>query len=254
MAEAMELKAWARTRTGKGGARAARREGRIPGILYGDKRPANHRRRLSGDLPAAPHRPFPEHRLHARRGRHEDPGDPSRRAARSGARLPDPCRFPAPRQGCAGHRRGAGALPQRSGVPRHQARRHPERRAPRDRGALPGRRHPRAFRRRPDRASRSAMPCISRRSRCRRAWAHHHRARFHRGDHRRPRRGRGCHRRRRDRAVEPGAGGAAAPAEGAEDKEKRRRRRKKDRRRRRVASFSGASPHALLKPSTRMTR
>jgi large subunit ribosomal protein L25 len=37
MAEAMELKAWTRARTGKGGARQARREGRIPGILYGDK-------------------------------------------------------------------------------------------------------------------------------------------------------------------------------------------------------------------------
>jgi large subunit ribosomal protein L25 len=37
MAEAMELKAWARGRSGKGAARATRREGRIPGILYGDK-------------------------------------------------------------------------------------------------------------------------------------------------------------------------------------------------------------------------
>jgi large subunit ribosomal protein L25 len=37
MAEAIELKAWARGRAGKGGARATRREGRIPGILYGDK-------------------------------------------------------------------------------------------------------------------------------------------------------------------------------------------------------------------------
>ena len=37
MAEAIELKAWARARSGKGGARAERREGRIPGILYGDK-------------------------------------------------------------------------------------------------------------------------------------------------------------------------------------------------------------------------
>lgn len=35
MAEVMELKAWARARTGKGGARASRREGRIPGIVYG---------------------------------------------------------------------------------------------------------------------------------------------------------------------------------------------------------------------------
>lgn len=38
MAEAMKLKAWARDRSGKGGARAVRREGRIPGIVYGDER------------------------------------------------------------------------------------------------------------------------------------------------------------------------------------------------------------------------
>jgi large subunit ribosomal protein L25 len=37
MAEVLELKAWARDRTGKGGARASRLEGRIPGIVYGDK-------------------------------------------------------------------------------------------------------------------------------------------------------------------------------------------------------------------------
>ena len=37
MAEAIELKAWARARTGKGGAREVRRDGRIPGILYGGK-------------------------------------------------------------------------------------------------------------------------------------------------------------------------------------------------------------------------
>lgn len=36
MAEAVELKAWARGRSGKGAARAIRREGRIPGIVYGD--------------------------------------------------------------------------------------------------------------------------------------------------------------------------------------------------------------------------
>ena len=37
MAEAIELKAWARARTGKGGAREVRREGRVPGIIYGGK-------------------------------------------------------------------------------------------------------------------------------------------------------------------------------------------------------------------------
>jgi len=37
MAEAIELKAWARDRSGTGGARAERRDGRVPGIVYGDK-------------------------------------------------------------------------------------------------------------------------------------------------------------------------------------------------------------------------
>lgn len=37
MAEAIELKAWSRARTGKGGAREIRREGRVPGIIYGGK-------------------------------------------------------------------------------------------------------------------------------------------------------------------------------------------------------------------------
>lgn len=37
MAEAIELKAWARDRTGTGGARSVRREGRVPGIIYGGK-------------------------------------------------------------------------------------------------------------------------------------------------------------------------------------------------------------------------
>jgi large subunit ribosomal protein L25 len=37
MAEAIELKAWARDRTGTGGAREVRREGRVPGIVYGGK-------------------------------------------------------------------------------------------------------------------------------------------------------------------------------------------------------------------------
>lgn len=37
MAEAHELKAWARERIGTGGARAVRRDGRVPAIVYGDK-------------------------------------------------------------------------------------------------------------------------------------------------------------------------------------------------------------------------
>jgi len=37
MAEAIELKAWARQSAGKSGARQVRRDGRIPGIVYGGK-------------------------------------------------------------------------------------------------------------------------------------------------------------------------------------------------------------------------
>ncbi len=39
MAEFEELKATAREQTGKGAARAMRREGRVPGIIYGDQKP-----------------------------------------------------------------------------------------------------------------------------------------------------------------------------------------------------------------------
>ena len=38
MAQATEIKASARPRSGKGGARAVRREGRVPGVVYGDNR------------------------------------------------------------------------------------------------------------------------------------------------------------------------------------------------------------------------
>ena len=39
MAETIELKATARERVGKGAARAARREGLVPAVIYGDKQP-----------------------------------------------------------------------------------------------------------------------------------------------------------------------------------------------------------------------
>src|SRR6266540_2164551 len=39
MATVKELKATARPRTGKGAARAVRREGRVPGVIYGDEKP-----------------------------------------------------------------------------------------------------------------------------------------------------------------------------------------------------------------------
>ena len=161
MAEALELKAWTRARTGKGGARASRREGRIPGILYGDK--------STPEIIDVDYRAITQ-QLHtghfqstifildfdgSQDARHPPPG-----AARSHSRLSHPCRFHARGRAFAGHRRGSGALPERSRLPRHQARRHLEHRAPRNSGPLPGRRHPRAFR------------CGSDRSRDRRQRAH----------------------------------------------------------------------------------
>ena len=40
MAASYELKASARDRVGKGAARALRREGLLPAVIYGDKKPA----------------------------------------------------------------------------------------------------------------------------------------------------------------------------------------------------------------------
>ena len=39
MATVREIKATARPRAGKGAARAVRREGRVPGVIYGDNQP-----------------------------------------------------------------------------------------------------------------------------------------------------------------------------------------------------------------------
>ncbi len=39
MATVNDLKATARPRAGKGAARAVRREGRVPGVIYGDNQP-----------------------------------------------------------------------------------------------------------------------------------------------------------------------------------------------------------------------
>src|SRR6266852_3488 len=39
MATVKELKATARPKAGKGAARATRREGRVPGVIYGDNKP-----------------------------------------------------------------------------------------------------------------------------------------------------------------------------------------------------------------------
>ena len=188
MAEAIELKAWARARSGKGGARAERREGRVPGTLYGDKQEPET---ISVDYRAINHQLHTGHFQSTIYVLDVDGKKtrviPRARAARSGPRLSHPCRFHAARQGCAGDGRGAGAVPERGGLARPEARRRAQHRAPRDRGALPGRRHPRPFRGRPDRAGDRRLGAHLGDQAARGREADHHRARLHRRHHRRPR-------------------------------------------------------------------
>ena len=119
MAEAVELKAWARQRSGKGGARSARREGRIPGILYGDKRDPET---IAVEYRAITQQLLTGHFQSTVFTLNVD-GTKTRVIPRAvqldpDPRLSDPCRFPAAQQGCAGHRRGAGAFPERGRLPR----------------------------------------------------------------------------------------------------------------------------------------
>ena len=139
MAEAMELKAWARPRSGKGGARSVRREGRIPGILYGggeDPQP------LAVDDKAI--------RLQLLTGHFQstiytlDVEGKKTRVIPRGVQL-DPVRdFPihVDFMRVAKDAHVTVAVPvhflNEAASPGHQARRHLERRPPRDRGALPG--------------------------------------------------------------------------------------------------------------------
>ena len=76
----------------------------------------------------------------------EDPRHPARGAARPGQGLADPRRLPARGRRRPHPRQRASAVHQRRAVARPQARRRPQHRAPRGRGDLPGRRHPRVFR------------------------------------------------------------------------------------------------------------
>ena len=118
MAEAIELKAWTRGSSGKGGARPQRREGRIPGILYGDKQEPET---ISVDYRTIYQQIHTGHfqstiyvlDIEGKKTRVIPRAGPGR----SHPRLSHPCRFPAARQGCARDRRSPGALPQRSGVP-----------------------------------------------------------------------------------------------------------------------------------------
>ena len=88
MATVKELKATARPAGGKGAARAERRAGRVPGVIYGDNQPPVT---ISVDdsrtAPAHPGRPVPDHDLRHRSRGQEAPRDSARLPSRSGAAI-----------------------------------------------------------------------------------------------------------------------------------------------------------------------
>ncbi len=200
-----EIKAVARPRAGTGGARATRREGKVPGIVYGDAHEAEtialDARELSIvigrgkflstvfdlDVGGKKARVIPR----------EVQLDPVKDIAH-------PRRFPAHRRRRPHPRQRAGAVRQREPVAGPQARRRLERGAPRDRGDLPGRCHPGLLRVQPRGARDRPLHTHLGHQAARGRQAHHPQSRLHGRHHRRPQdRGgadpwcRGCRRRRR---------------------------------------------------------
>ena len=134
MATVKELKATARPKSGKGAARAERRAGRVPAVIYGDNQPPLT---ISVDdqrtAPAHLRRSLPDHDLRHRSRRQEAPRDPARLPPRSGQGFPAPCRFPAARRRRDHPRQRSAARDERGSLARHQARRHGQHRHPHDR-------------------------------------------------------------------------------------------------------------------------
>ncbi len=146
MATVKELKATARPKGGKGAARAERRAGRVPGVIYGDNKPpltisldhAELRQRIYAgrflttlydlEVDGKKHRVIP-------RDFQLDPVRTCRCMSTS-------CALG---EGAADPRQRPGARPQRRPVARRQARRHGQHRHPHDRGACA---RPRPFRNR----------------------------------------------------------------------------------------------------------
>ena len=207
-----EIKASARPRSGKGGARAIRREGRCRASSTATARAREHR----------PRRPRAHH-PHRAAASSCPPSSTSMSTARSARVIPrevqldpvkdwpHPRRLPARRRRRAHPRQRAGALHQRGPVARPEARRRAQHRAPRGRGDLPGRRHPRPLRVQPrGPGDRPLDPHLGDQD-ARGRQAHHPQPRLH-GRHRRRPQDRG--------GAQPGA--EAAAAEGAAPAEARR--------------------------------
>ena len=172
MATVNLIKATARSRAGKGAARAERRAGRVPGIIYGDGKPPLpisldyadlHQRIYAGrflttihdvEIDGVKHRVIPA-RL------------PARRRARPAAA----CRLHAARRGRHHPRQHSDPRQERRAVAGRQTRRHGQHRHPHHRGALPRRRHSDRHRRRRQRARDQLFQASERHHACRKACA-----------------------------------------------------------------------------------
>ena len=147
MATVKELKATARPSVGKGAARAERRAGRVPGVIYGNNQPPRaHLGRRPRTAPAHPGRPVPDHDLRHRSRGQEAPRDSARLPSRSGARLPDPCRLHAARRRRDHPHQRSPARAERGSLAGREARRHRQHRHPHHRARMLGRQHPAIYR------------------------------------------------------------------------------------------------------------
>ncbi len=152
MSEAMKLAAAVRDRGGKGASRAVRLTGRVPAVIYGNKTSATMIHVPLKELTKLLHT---GHFMNSVVELEVDGAGRAHPAARrpvpSGQRPADPRRLPAPGRRRDDRRRRAGPLRRRGPVAGHEARRHAQRRPPRDRADLPVGRHPRPDRHQPRR-------------------------------------------------------------------------------------------------------
>ena len=159
MATVNLIKAAARSRAGKGAARAERRAGRVPGIIYGDGKPPLP---ISLDYNDLRQRIYAGHFLTTIHDVEVDgvkhrviPRDFQLDAVRD---LPLHVDFMRLGEGATIRVNIPIQVQERRPVAGRQARRHGQHRHPHDRGALPGRRHPERHRGRCRAGSKSTIP------------------------------------------------------------------------------------------------
>ena len=113
MSEQLTLPAEARERAGKGASRALRRDGRVPAVVYGDKKEPlsiHVEEKLLAKMLHTGH--FMNSVVMIDVDGKANRTLPKDVAVPPGDQPPDPCRLPAHRRAQQGHRRRAGALRQ----------------------------------------------------------------------------------------------------------------------------------------------